>query len=211
MPNHAIGPYVTEAASAYFRLRDNPDRHAMDRFQRIVRKAVEAAVRTERQRMASADLADVTAAAKQTSKWAVFTAGDGELAIRQRAEDEWVEAIVADVAPLIAAHATERHAADHPYVWVAPGRLGGKPCIGGHRLSVDQVTRIAVDGVDAVLTGWPYLTRAQVLVACWYQAVHGPRAWRRRWGAWADEHGDAMWSGNWDQVPDPTSSPRDTA
>lgn len=103
---------------------------------------------------------------------------------------------------------------DHSaYVWVAPGRLGGKPCIGGHRLSVDQISRyVRGDGgsADAVMGAFPYLTRAQVLTACWYQAVHGSRKWRQRWGRWAHEHGDAMWSGRWNDVPDPPNGDETT-
>lgn len=94
------------------------------------------------------------------------------------------------------------------YVWVAPGRLGGKPCVGGHRLSVDQVTRYVwgdSGSVDVAVISHD-LTRAQVLTACWFQAVHGTRTWRQRWGRWAVEHCDAMWSGRWDQVPDPPNN-----
>ena len=92
------------------------------------------------------------------------------------------------------------------YIWVHPGRLGGKPCIGGTRLSVDTVTRYVryvVGGVEAARTAYPYLTRTQVLTACWYQASYGPMPYRRRWAAWAAEHGQAMWSGSFDVVPDP--------
>jgi uncharacterized protein (DUF433 family) len=88
-------------------------------------------------------------------------------------------------------------------VWVTPQRLGGAACVGGTRISAITVARIAVDGIDAVLVAYPDLTRVQVLIACWYVAQHGAKRWADAWGAWADEHEQAMWSGNWDKVPDP--------
>lgn len=114
------------------------------------------------------------------------------------------------VAPLIVA-ATRRQVAEeqerHPHVWVAPGRLGGKPCIGGHRLSVEQIARyVWPDGVAAAQVPFPYLTRPQILTACWYQATYGGAPWDVRWGAWAHAHGGAMWSGRWDDVPDPNQA-----
>lgn len=107
---------------------------------------------------------------------------------------------------------SDRAAAADPHVWVAPGRLGGKPCIGGHRLSVEQITRLVwPDGVDAAQSFFPYLTRPQVLVACWYQAIHGKYPWTVRWSAWAHTYGDAMWSGRWNDVPDPNTPNADAA
>jgi uncharacterized protein (DUF433 family) len=93
------------------------------------------------------------------------------------------------------------------YVWAAPGRLGGKPCIGGHRLDVVTIARhVWADGVDSVQIPWPYLTRAEILTACWYLGCYGAPNWRERWGSWTDQHEDAMWSGRWDEVPDPPTA-----
>ena len=54
------------------------------------------------------------------------------------------------------------------------------------------------------------LTRADVLVACWYAARYGTggsaadtRRWRQRWGAWADTAAPYGSRGRWDDAEDP--------
>jgi len=98
-------------------------------------------------------------------------------------------------------------------VWVSPQRLGGKPCIGGTRISADTVARyVWCDGVDPVRVAFPGLIRAQTLIACWYVVRYGLAVWgwADRWGTWADEHEQALWSGRWDEVPDPPSEGGET-
>jgi uncharacterized protein (DUF433 family) len=109
--------------------------------------------------------------------------------------------------------ATRRQVAEeqerHPHVGVAPGRLGGKPCVGGHRLSVVTIARLVWGeggSVELANATYSYLTRAQVLTACWYLGCYGAPVWRERWGSWTDQHEDAMWSGRWDDVPDPPNA-----
>lgn len=103
-------------------------------------------------------------------------------------------------------------------VWIDPARRSGEPCVGGTRIPVNMVINIVWKrGLDVAYECWPDLTRQEILGACWYAgagnvvrlhgkggkyvAYRGP--WRKRWGAWAAEVHQAMWSGRWDDVPDP--------
>lgn len=106
------------------------------------------------------------------------------------------------------------------YVWIDPARKSGEPCIGGHRLPVEMVVdSVWSSGIEQAM-GTYCLTRAQVLVACWYAGagnvvrLHGRGGqyvarrgpWRKRWGAWAAEVHQALWSTtsvDYDVVPDP--------
>lgn len=94
-----------------------------------------------------------------------------------------------------------------PYIWTAPDRCGGLPCVGGTRLSVQAIARevwASPDGVGFLCRFYP-ISREQALVACWYQARNGLPSWRKRWSAWADEHEGAMRAGHWVDVPNPPS------
>lgn len=106
-------------------------------------------------------------------------------------------------------------------VWIHPARYSGKPCVGQTRVPVDTVAwSVWLDGsVDATAIDYE-VDRETVLVACWYAGLYGTvdpyqhrppgngrqrfdRTWIRRWRAWADQWGGAMWSGHWDGIPDP--------
>jgi uncharacterized protein (DUF433 family) len=96
----------------------------------------------------------------------------------------------------------ERLGKPDAYIWVHPGRLGGKPCIGGTRIPVATVTRYVRGGggIQAAQTAHPELTRTQVLLACWHAAVCGDAP---EWAAWAEEQGGALWAGLFDEIPEP--------
>jgi len=107
-------------------------------------------------------------------------------------------------------------------IWIHPGRYSGVPCIGGTRIPLDSVVGLAwVYGVETAMSDYD-LTREGVLVACWYAGIYGDvdpyigrspgtarvrrdGRWIKRWRAWADQWQGAMWSGKWDEVPDPPS------
>lgn len=113
------------------------------------------------------------------------------------------------------------------YIWIDPARKSGEPCIGGTRLDLDIVVEtVWHSGADNALDLWPQLSRGQVLVACWYVgagnvvrlhgrggkhvAYRGP--WRKRWGSWAAEVHQALWSSttvDYDAIPDPPEKPPD--
>lgn len=105
------------------------------------------------------------------------------------------------------------------YVWIDPARKSGEPCVGGTRVPVEMVADIVwAHGVDEALTQWPYITRPQILNACWYAAVgnvvrlHGKggkyvaRRWAHRtnWARWARDAHQALWEGRFDDVTDPS-------
>lgn len=114
------------------------------------------------------------------------------------------------------------------YVWIDPARRSGEPCIGGHRLPVELVIdAVWAGGVDHAMFQWS-LSRAQVLVACWYSGsgnvvrLHGKDSryvayrgpWRKRWGAWAAEVHQALWQSttcDYAEVPDPPTLAEETA
>lgn len=100
-----------------------------------------------------------------------------------------------------------------PHVWVDPARQSGKPCIAGTRIPTASAARYVWDGpgVAGALKAWPDVTRGQILVACWYEAVHGSggtdAGMRLVWARWAELAGEAMWSAEvaYDTIPDPPS------
>jgi uncharacterized protein (DUF433 family) len=82
----------------------------------------------------------------------------------------------------------EQRQAPRPFVSHDPAMKSGDATLNGTRLTVESVANCIWDGwdEDAVRRdGWDYLTRADMLVACWYLGAHGSRTWRRRWGRWA--------------------------
>jgi uncharacterized protein (DUF433 family) len=75
--------------------------------------------------------------------------------------------------------------------------MPGTPTIDGHRMGVRTLAVIAWErGVPAAHgpAFYPHLTREEVVVACWWMGLYGPRTWRRRWGAWALNAGWHLWS-----------------
>lgn len=103
-----------------------------------------------------------------------------------------------------------------PFVSVNPAMRWGQPCVNGTRLPVDAVAGMVwAEGVDVAADQYD-LTRADVLVACWYAGTYGlpgrreslfpVRQWPKRWGAWADSVAGALWKVtevDYDAVPDP--------
>jgi uncharacterized protein (DUF433 family) len=53
------------------------------------------------------------------------------------------------------------------YISMDPGILRGKPCIAGHRISVEMILEMLAldDGIDDILGAYPQLTRDQILAA----------------------------------------------
>lgn len=104
----------------------------------------------------------------------------------------------------------------HPFVAIDPAMRSGQPTINGTRLPVDAVAGMVwAEGVDVAVEEYD-LTRADVLVACWYAGSYGlpgrrkalfpVRLWVKRWGAWADSVHQALWSVttvDYEAIPDP--------
>lgn len=105
---------------------------------------------------------------------------------------------------------------NRPYIAVDPAMRSGQPCLNGTRLTVEAVVGLVWAGETVATVADEYdITRADVLVPCWYAGVvglpgrrglHPTRSWRDRWGAWAAQVHDALWSTSAldvDAVPDP--------
>lgn len=69
-------------------------------------------------------------------------------------------------------------------VWIDPGRQGGVPCLGGHRIPVESIVQI-LDGdtgsEEAALRFYPQLTREQVQLALWYHDRYADTDRTCRW------------------------------
>lgn len=103
-----------------------------------------------------------------------------------------------------------------PFIAVCPAMRSGQPTINGTRLPVDAVVGLVwAQGVDVAAEDYD-LTRADVLIACWFAGSYGlpgrrealfpVRLWPKRWGAWAVEVHQALWSVSnvdYEAVPDP--------
>ena len=97
---------------------------------------------------------------------------------------------------------------DRPHVRVDPAQSWGQPAVKG--VSCEAIAGMLLAGEDVDTVADEYgLTRADVLVACWYLGRLGPRRYRRLWAVWAGEAHQLMWrsdSVDYGTVPDP---PRD--
>lgn len=95
---------------------------------------------------------------------------------------------------------------DRPFITHDPAMRSGQACLNHTRLPVESIAGYiwAGEGVDDVIKAYE-ITRADVLVACWWIGAHGPRAWRKRWGAWANSVHGELWHCRYD-VPEPPSS-----
>jgi uncharacterized protein (DUF433 family) len=91
-----------------------------------------------------------------------------------------------------------RHALDpecsqpRAHISLDPGIKSGEPCIAGTRLTAAWMADHIWSGwtLQDIQKDWDYLTRADLMVACWYVGIHTSRTWRKRWGKWAkDAHG----------------------
>lgn len=76
-----------------------------------------------------------------------------------------------------------------PFVSLSPAMRWGAPTINHTRLPVSAIAGMlwAEKSVAAVCDDYE-ITRADVLVACWYLGMYGShenRQWRRRWHGWA--------------------------
>jgi uncharacterized protein (DUF433 family) len=95
--------------------------------------------------------------------------------------------------------------ADRPHVKVDPAQSWGRPAVKG--VSCEAIAGLIIAGEELAAVAEDYgLTRADVLVACWYLGLMGTRQYRRRWKAWAEDAGQHMWAASaatYDEIPDP--------
>ena len=95
----------------------------------------------------------------------------------------------------------ERH-----YITIDPGLYAGIPCVANTRITAEHMAKVWWNGnlrLDLIEAMWPGMTRGAVLVACWYQGIHGGRAWRRRWEQWASDVSGQICNGDFRGCPMP--------
>jgi uncharacterized protein (DUF433 family) len=104
-------------------------------------------------------------------------------------------------------HDSDPHVLIGPAVAVRadPARRFGAPAIKGISCEAIALQMLAGDDIATIAEDYD-LTRADILVACWYLGLYGSRRWRRSWRQWAEQAGQAMWDTrtvDYDQIPDP--------
>ena len=78
-------------------------------------------------------------------------------------------------------------------VFYAPIAMPGIPTLEGHRLGAEMVASYAWHhGIDEVCETYD-LSRADVLVCCWWAGMFHTRAWKKRWGEWAQMAFNHLW------------------
>ena len=104
-----------------------------------------------------------------------------------------------------------------PVITFHPGMRGGSPTISGTRLPITHVLEAMWgDSVQHAIDSYQ-CSREQCLVAAWFAGTYGiddypangrnrGGVWRKRYGAWVEEHGKNLWAGLWDKVPDPPNT-----
>lgn len=97
-------------------------------------------------------------------------------------------------------------ALEFPFVSISPAMRHGEPTINGTRITVEAAGDLAWGGASTQEVAddyTPRLTRADILVACWWLGRNGSPRWRKRWRQWAEQVDGALWSGRYDDAPDP--------
>lgn len=115
-------------------------------------------------------------------------------------------------------HALEPHPEPSPFVSVNPKMKSGQPCLNGRRISAGQIADMYWDmgeSLEAEILSQYAITRADVVVCCWYVSEYGTRAQRKRWEDWQrmtwentgrpldSDVGTGWWSPMFEDVPLP--------
>lgn len=96
-----------------------------------------------------------------------------------------------------------------PFVSFSPGMQWGRATLNHTWLTADTVSSFvaAGDSVDFIADQYE-ISRADVLVCCWYRARYGTRRDRQLWRDWLDGSESDLWYGHWDKVTDPPPFPK---
>lgn len=98
---------------------------------------------------------------------------------------------------------------------IDPTRKYGDPRIGGTQILAVNPAGLYLAGETAETAQYEYgITRAQLLVACWYLGIRGGTQWRQ-WRAWAEQVWSALSQAetakDYAQIPLPPQTPTDGA
>lgn len=89
------------------------------------------------------------------------------------------------------------------FISLDPAMRSGRATINHTRMPAEVLADYVWAGDSAEYVAEVYeVDRADVLVACWYQARWGTRTWRRRWADWLETADEALWHSRYD-IPDP--------
>lgn len=78
-------------------------------------------------------------------------------------------------------------------VYYAPIAMPGHPTLQGHRLGAEMIADLAwSQGIAETMKDYR-LSRAEVLVCCWWAGRWGPRRFKAAWKEWATEAGWHLW------------------
>lgn len=91
-----------------------------------------------------------------------------------------------------------------PVIHIDPGMRFGKPQIGGVSCEAFTGRVRGGDAVEEVAADFG-VTRAEVLLACWWVGLNSPAQDLR---AWAEDAGASLARAEYDQVPDPPKAGR---
>ena len=83
-----------------------------------------------------------------------------------------------------------------PVVFDPTCQMPGSPTLMGHRMGAENLARLAMArGVPYVHSHemYPHLTRDEVVMACWWAGLWGPKKLRQYFGEWANEAGNHLW------------------
>jgi len=73
-------------------------------------------------------------------------------------------------------------------------QMPGTPTIAGTRFSAEFAAHLVMmNGVKGTQKMYPHLTREELMVACWWAGLYGPRKYRKAWNEWAKAAGWHLW------------------
>lgn len=145
---------------------------------------------------------------ERAALWRAFCNGRDLPWLPQGPQDEhWTAAVDRMLAALdLVAAARAEAAADRPHVRVQPTMRFGQPHVKGVTTDAIAGRIYAGDPVDMVLDDYPGFTRGDVIVACWFETVHGANKPRRKfWDPWYTANTGLFGRGRYDDIPDPPS------
>lgn len=89
-----------------------------------------------------------------------------------------------------------------PVIHVDPAVRFGQPMIRG--VSCEAYAGMVAGGEAADVVADEYgVTRAEVLLSCWWMGMEGPPRWRKHWRGWAEGAHREVARGEYDKVEDP--------
>lgn len=111
-------------------------------------------------------------------------------------------------------------------ITISPFNMSGEPTLGDRKIAISTLAdHVLTFGVDATCTDYE-ISRAEVLVACWFLGSYGittvqvrgkhsatplyrvaqDRRTIKKWRKWAEKNAAALRNGDYDNIPNPPLS-----